>query len=283
MIYSLIGEGDIIPVIILLYFLAARYTFGNNQLSDTVSKLSVATKGLAADMISDPHKLEKMISVVRTAAPLTSPKTVSRINTFLPSVEKVSTLMGMYSFLNKAQNFSPVVSLSAKTPMEKVGALIKSNNIPITKMMAQPLLKNNMEKIMSNAMKDMVKNGNINEMMSSFAKQYSAKPSKNEGDSNSEGSFDLNGLLETFMPMLNSLGKSDSEKHVQKESKYDESFEFKSASILPEEYESDEGKNHKGQIDIKDEPEEITDVRHVQRNLHKGETPVRIRQRKRRH
>ena len=93
--------------------------------------------------------MENIISMVRTFAPLTSTKTVSKVNTYLPAVEKVSTLLGMYSFLSRAQNFRPIQTLDAKTPVDKITALLKNGNIPVTKLMAQPLLANNMDKIIA--------------------------------------------------------------------------------------------------------------------------------------
>jgi len=42
--------------------------------------------------------MENIIGLVRTAAPLTSTQTVSKVNTYLPIFEKVSTLLGMYTF-----------------------------------------------------------------------------------------------------------------------------------------------------------------------------------------
>jgi len=61
-----------------------------------VSKLSGTTKNLTAGLMSDPQKIENIISMVRTVAPLTTPQTVSKVNTYLPLFEQVSTLLGMY-------------------------------------------------------------------------------------------------------------------------------------------------------------------------------------------
>lgn len=100
-------------------------------------------------MISDPYKLETTLGVVRTLAPLTSSNTVNKINFFLPFVEKFSSILGMYSFINKAQNYAPIQSLGDKQPMEKVGALMNSNSLPIASMIAKPLISKNMDKIIT--------------------------------------------------------------------------------------------------------------------------------------
>lgn len=178
-----------------------------------VSKLSGTTKNLTAGLISDPQKIENIISMVRTVTPLTSPQTVSKVNTYLPLFEKVSTLLGMYSFLNRAQTFRPIESLNAKSPADMITALMKGGNFPLSKMLAQPLIAGNMEKMMGavamNMMKnvninDMLKNGNINDMLSAFTKNSGNSPS----DSNSN--IDLNSLMETFMPVINSMTQSTS-------------------------------------------------------------------------
>jgi hypothetical protein len=46
----------------------------------------------------------------------------------------------MYSFINRAQNYAPITALDAKTPVDKITALLKNGNIPIAKLMAKPLL-----------------------------------------------------------------------------------------------------------------------------------------------
>ncbi len=180
---------------------------------DMVSKLSGTTKNLTAGLISDPQKIENIISMVRTVTPLTSPQTVSKVNTYLPLFEKVSTLLGMYSFLNRAQTFRPIESLNAKSPADMMTALMKGGNFPVGKILAQPLIAGNMEKMMGavamNMMKngnfnDILKNGNINDMLSSFAK------SSGKGTSDVNGNIDLNSLMETFMPVINSMTQNTS-------------------------------------------------------------------------
>lgn len=174
--------------------------------------------------------MENIISMVRTFAPLTSTQTVSRINTYLPAVEKVSTLLGMYSFLSRAQNFRPIQTLDAKTPVDKITALLKNGNIPVTKLMAQPLLANNMDKIVGAVAMNMAKNGGLNEILSSLTKGNNsglnellsslANGNKNglndilssvSSDGNKEGNTDISSLLETFMPMINNIMSSSQE------------------------------------------------------------------------
>ncbi len=188
---------------------------GNSQLPGMVSKLSGPTKNVAASLMADPHKMENVIGMVRTFAPLTSPQTVSKVNTYLPLVEKTSTLLGMYSFLNRAQTFKPLEPLNANTPAEKLSALLKSGNVPVAKL-AQPLIASNMEKMMGGMAMNMFKNANIGDILSSFANQQSGtKNSENGGfDLNN---LDLNSLMETFMPMINSMSSNQEEKVPEKQ------------------------------------------------------------------
>lgn len=180
-----------------------------------VSKLSGTTKNLTAGLMSDPQKMENLISMVRTVVPLTSAQTVTKVNTYLPLFEKVSTLLGMYSFLNRAQTFRPIEPLNAKTPQDMVAALMKNGNIPVGKMLAQPLIANNMEKMMGAVATNMLKNGGLNEILKNvnindmlknenlgdMLSAFNKTPGKNSSDNN----IDLNSLMETFMPIISSM------------------------------------------------------------------------------
>jgi len=199
--------------------MAAKYIFGEGQLPGVVSKLSGTTKNFTAGLISDPQKMENIISMVRTVTPLTSVQTVTKVNTYLPLFEKVSTLLGMYSFLNRAQTFRPIEPLNTKSPVDMMSTLMKSGNLPISKMLAQPLIANNMEKIMGTVassmlkngglndllkggnMSDLLNNGNINDMLSAFNKN---------SENGSGNNLDLNSLMETFMPIINSMSSDNS-------------------------------------------------------------------------
>lgn len=208
---------------------------------------------MTSGLMSDPQKLENIISMVRTVAPLTTPQTVAKVNTYLPPFEKLSTLMGMYSFLNKAQTFRPIEPMDTKSPVDKLSALMKNGNMPLGKMIAQPLIANNMEKIMGTAaesmlknsgLNDVLKNVNINEVLSSF--------SKNTGTNSSDSSgIDLNSLMETFMPIINSM-TSDSVIHDEPIETYShektpEKIELKNEAYLPydeSEYSAEETYNN---------------------------------------
>lgn len=203
----------------MLYLLAAKFISGNSHMPEMVSKLSGTTKNLTTGLLQDPQKVENIIGMVRTVAPLTSPQTVSKVNTYLPLFEKVSTFLGMYSFLSKAQTYRPIESVNVKNPTEMVTALMKNKNSPVGKMIAQPLIQNNMEKIMgtvamnmlkngglndmlkNGGLNDMLKNENLSEILSSFQTSKGAT-----GDNN----IDLNSLMETFMPLLNSMSQTNS-------------------------------------------------------------------------
>lgn len=200
--------------------MAAKYILGNSQLPNMVSKLSAPTKNVAASLISDPHKIENVIGMVRTFAPLASPQTVSKVNTYLPFAEKTSTLLGMYSFLNRAQTFRPLEPLNANTPAEKLSALMKSGNIPVAKL-AQPLIANNMDKIMGGMAKNMLKNGNLGDILSAFASQQTG--SKSEGNGGFDlNNLDLNSLMETFMPIINSMSNQEEKEPEKKAEKSSE-------------------------------------------------------------
>ncbi len=210
--------------------MAAKYIFGEGQLPGVVSKLSGTTKNFTAGLMSDPQKMENIISMVRTVTPLTSAQTVTKVNTYLPLFEKVSTLLGMYSFLNRAQTFRPIEPLNSKSPVDMMSTLMKSGNLPIGKMLAQPLIANNMDKIMgsvaSNMLKngglndlfkggnmgDILNNGNINEMLSAF--------NKNSGNG-SGNNLDLSSLMETFMPIINSMSSDNSNDNKNYDNNHD--------------------------------------------------------------
>lgn len=242
-----------------------------------VSKLSGSTKNVASSLMSDPHNVENIISMVRTFAPLTSTQTVSKLNTYLPAMEKVSTLLGMYSFLNRAQTFRPIESLDASTPVEKISALMKNGNIPVAKMLAQPLLSNNMDKIMGTMAMNMFKNGNFNDILSSMANQASGSGDK-QGEGNS--TFDLNSLMETFMPIINNLAASSSDQSKNEESN-DHLSNNKSVNIPK----YSEFKNEFNLLDDSIEPavqEKPVNEKFPEPEKHYNHKPVRIKQRRRR-
>ncbi|WP_318524680.1 hypothetical protein [Sedimentibacter sp.] len=229
-----------------------------------VSKLSGSTKNVASSLMTDPHKVENMISMVRTFAPLTSSKTVTKVNTYLPAMEKVSTLLGMYSFLNRAQTFRPIETLNAKSPVEKMSAIIKNGNLPVGKMLTQPLLSNNMDKIMGTMAMNMFKNGNINDILSSMANQAS-------GDNQDEGNenFDLNSLMETFMPLLNNLASNSTEQSKNEESHLSNT-ELKNEINLTE------------NIENQNNQKLSANENHTISNTVDNHKPIRIKQRRRR-
>lgn len=283
-----------------------------------VSKLSGTTKNLTAGLMSDPQKIENIISMVRTVAPLTSEHTVSTVNTYLPLFEKVSTLLGMYSFLNRAQTFRPIQTLNAKSPVDMVTSLMKNGNLPVGKMLAQPLIANNMEKMMGTMamnmfkngsmdellknvnINDIMKNGNISDMLSSFTKN-SGSSQDNNGNNGNNGNIDLNSLMETFMPIINSMSASNSNNDNNYETPQ-KNTEFKNEHYLPDEesdsqdtyddsyekYEKyndynkyDKPKNDHYDRNYKNDKYDSYETP-VNYNDHKNQKPIRIKQRKRR-
>ncbi len=199
-----------------------------------VSKLSGTTKNFTTGLMSDPQKMENLISMVRTVTPLTSAQTVTKVNTYLPLFEKVSTLLGMYSFLNRAQTFKPIEPMNAKSPGDMMTALMKNGNIPMGKLLAQPLISNNIEKIMGSMATNMIKNGGINDMLKNgnlndilnngnINDMLSAFGKSSGKDSPDNGNIDLNSLMETFMPIISSMNTNSSD-NSRNENEYDENY-----------------------------------------------------------
>ena len=240
-----------------------------------VSKMSGTTRALTHGLFQNPQKVESIIGMVRTFAPLTSPQTVTKLNTYLPAVEKVSTLLGMQSFINKAQNYRPIQSFNAKTPTDKITALVKSGNIPVAKLMANPLLANNMDKIMKTMAMGMAKNGAFDDMLSSFSKGNKdglndLLSSLSSGDKKSGA--DLSSLMETFMPIINNImSSSETSEENTSHSSHDNRV-FKSAEFTQEE---DEPSNDThANVNALPAPEKSTkNEKHLQRQ-------IRIRQRR---
>ena len=254
--------------------MAAKYIFGSGQINGIVSKLSGSTKDITSTVIQDPYKVENIIGMVRTFAPLTSNQTVTKLNTYLPVMEKISTLIGMYSFLNRAQTFRPIESSNAKTPVEKITALMKSGNLPVGKMLAQPILSNNMDKIIGTVASNMLKNGNLNDILAAVANQSSS-------DNNSEGNgnFDINNLMETFMPLINNIASSSSEKPENDSTQEPSTNEDINVLENPEQ---------NSQVNITNTNEEAkiqkTEETHqpIDPKKHENHKPIRIKQRRRR-
>ncbi|MDD4088457.1 MAG: hypothetical protein PHP29_02050 [Tissierellia bacterium] len=226
---------------------------------------------MASGILKNPAKMENLIGMVRTFAPLTSPQTVSKVNTYLPAVEKASTLLGMYSFISKAQNFRPIHATDAKTPADKVTALLKNGNISVAKLMAQPLLAGNMNKIMSAMAMNMAKNGGLDEMLSSLTNgnNNSLNEMLSSFTDGNKDNTDLSSLMETFMPMINNV-MSSSNKPEESNEPYDDEV-FKSAQF-------DYKKNH--EIDNKPVNTPPSSEKNIRSEKH-AQKPIRIRQRRR--
>ncbi len=227
---------------------------------------------MASGIIRDPGSMENLIGMVRTFAPLTSPQTVSKVNTYLPIAEKASTLLGMYSFINRAQNFRPIQAVEAKTPMDKVTALLKTGNIPVAKLMAQPLLAGNMDKIMGALATNMVKNGGLNEMLSSLTGGNNNNLNEilstlTDGNGN-KNNTDLSSLVEAFMPMINSVMSSSNKSEESNE--HSENDVFKSAQF---DYTKNDGIDNKL---VNKPPSTEKTIKNEKYN----QKPIRIRQRR---
>ena len=202
--------------------MGARYIFGNKNFGNVSHMLS----NITSEIISNPYKLENILGMVRTFAPLASVQTVGKINTFLPTVERISSILGMYSFLNKAQNYAPIQSLADKPTMEKVTSLISNGNIPISKILAQPIIAKNMEKVIgavaSNFINNSIKNGNLDQMISGLMSQMNNNSNNNNNINNQQTNtnnttennknIDLNSILQMLGPILNNINTNNNDK-----------------------------------------------------------------------
>lgn len=182
--------------------MGASYIFGNKKINNVTHMIT----NFASGIISNPYQLESILGMVRTFAPLTSVQTVGKINTLLPLVEKFSSILGMYSFISKAQNYAPIQSLGDKPPMEKVTSLISNGNIPITKILAQPIIAKNMDKIIgsvtSSLLNNSMKNGGLDQMLSGLMSQMVNSSNESTADNTNSG-FDISSILEALGPILN--------------------------------------------------------------------------------
>jgi len=226
---------------------------------------------MAQGIIKDPARMENIIGMVRTFAPLTSTQTVTKLNTYLPAVEKASTLLGMYSFISRAQNFSPIHTVDAKTPADKVAALLKNGNIPVAKLLAKPLISGNMDKIIGAMAMNMAKNGGLNEMLSSLTNSNNNNLSdmlSSFSDGNKENT-DLSNLIEKFMPMINNV-MSSSNKPEESNKPYEDEV-FKKAQF---DHKKNDEINNKTINTPPSAEKNIRSEKHIQK-------PIRIRQRRR--
>lgn len=251
---------------------------GSNNFSGIVSQLSSSTKGIASGIMADPNRMENIIGLVRTAAPFTSNKTLNKINTYLPAFEKISTLIGMYSFLNRAQNYAPIQSLNAKTQTEKISALISNGNIPIAKILAQPIIANNMDKIMSSVAKNIINSGNINDMMSMFTQNIKSNQ-QTSNSSDNKNSMDLSSLMESFMPLMSSIMSEKSSSEHPENPEVSET-QSKDLNVCDENKSEEKNVSNSHKIDEK-LSSNVTAHEETHQNTNQNNTPVHIRQRKR--
>ncbi len=191
----------------LLVIMGAKYIFGNKNFNDITG---IATNFITG-IISNPQQLENILGIVRGFAPLTSAQTVSKINTYLPIVEKISSIVGMYSFLNKAQNYAPIQSLGDKPLMEKVTTLVSNGNIPISKILAQPMISQAIGKIIASVagsfINNSIKNGGIDQILSnlmgSMSNNNSTTNTENSSQNNANSNLDIGSIIETIGSIFN--------------------------------------------------------------------------------
>ena len=190
--------------------MGAKYIFGNKDFNNI--------KGIATNfitgIISNPQQLESILGIVRGFAPLASAQTVSKINTYLPIVEKISSIVGMYSFLNKAQNYAPIQSLGDKPLMEKVTTLVSSGNIPISKLLSQPIISQAIGKIIASVagsfINNSIKNGGLDQILSNLMGNMSNNNNnsantnnENSTQNNANSNIDIGSIIETIGSIFN--------------------------------------------------------------------------------
>lgn len=186
--------------------MGAKYIFGNKNLNNITS---IATNFITG-ILANPQQIESILGIVRGFAPLASVQTVSKINTYLPIVEKISSIVGIYSFLNKTQNYSPVQSLGDKPIMEKVTTLITNGNIPISTILAQPIISQSIGKLISSVASSFIsnsfKNGGFDQILSNLMGSMSNNNSANTENSNKNNSsdnLDLSSIIEAIGSIFN--------------------------------------------------------------------------------
>ena len=115
----------------------AKYVFGQNNTSKIAS------------LASNPGTIENMVSVIRSAAPYTSKQMVNQVNVFLPILEQISSFLGLYSFIGKAQNYTPVNYSNIDSPVERLSKIMTNNSGDLIKLIS-PLLGGNLNNIIEN-------------------------------------------------------------------------------------------------------------------------------------
>ena len=191
--------------------MGARYIFGNKKINNVTHMIT----NFASGIIANPYQLENILGMVRTFAPLTSVQTVGKINTFLPLIEKFSSILGMYSFISKAQNYAPIQSLCDRPLMEKVTTLVSNGSIPISKILAQPIISQSIGKIIASVagsfISNSLKNGSLDQILSGLMGNMSNNNSTNTGNSsqnnssqnNPNSNIDIGSIIETIGSLFN--------------------------------------------------------------------------------
>ncbi len=126
-------------------------------------------------------------------------------------VEKISCIVGIYNFLNKAQNFSPIQSLGDKPLVDKVSALVSNGNIPISKIISQPIISQAISKIIASLagsfLNNSVKNGNFDQILSGLMKNLNNNNGNSTNSSSSQNNensnIDIGSIIETIGSIFN--------------------------------------------------------------------------------
>lgn len=197
------------PIQIIFYIFIARYVFSNTNIFKSNGVLQSLGIGSLSSIISNPYTLEKVTGLIRSTAPLASQSTVNKVNTYLPILETVSSILCLYTFVNRVQNYAPIKCSSATTAPEKLSELVSNGTIPVGKLLAQPLIANNLDKLAAPLLKQTlgnVDNNTISELMS-LAQKLTSNGDFNIGDlakqASGDNGFDIEEIAKTIIPLIN--------------------------------------------------------------------------------
>ncbi len=197
----------------------AKFLFGNNSTSKITS------------LVSNPSNIENMVSVIRSSAPYTSKQMVNHVNLLLPILEQFSSFLSLYSFIGKAQNYTPVRYSNIDNPSEKLSKIMTNNSADIAKLLS-PLLGGNLNNIIGNLAQNALLSGNnapsntihnnandnsnnMGDILGSLAKSFLGN---NNGNMNLENmakklvkdnNIDIGQLAKTIMPLLTDGSSND--------------------------------------------------------------------------
>lgn len=187
----------------------AKYILGSNNMNRVAS------------LVSNPGTIENIVSVIRSAAPYTSKQMVNQVNVFLPILEQFSSFLGLYSFIGKAQNYTPVSYSNIDSPVERLSKIMTNNSADLVKLIA-PLIGGNLNNIIGNLAQNALFNNNtstnntnsnsdsdsdnMGDVLASLAKSFLGNSNMNIEDMAkklvNDNNIDIGELAKTIIPLL---------------------------------------------------------------------------------